>query len=182
VKDIPARRCGEGLAWTIARSALSWCSRSASPQHAAANFSTGYFENTPPMMPGASSASGSFRQLEGGGVRAGRAGRHAAAAPSCNTSFNTGLGGRLGLEPFQLGLGTHVLLRGAIQRRARGRGIKLALGLAERLGRRAPQLGLARGLPIHMIMLLIILHSGGKFKPAQRIQGGTAFLRQLDQV
>jgi hypothetical protein len=41
----------------------------------------------------------------------------------------------LALSPLQLGLGPHELLRGGIQRRARGRGIKLALGLAPPRGR-----------------------------------------------
>jgi hypothetical protein len=43
------------------------------------------------------------------------------------------LGPSFGLQPLQLSFGTHQLLGGGVQRRARGRGIKLALGLAERL-------------------------------------------------
>jgi hypothetical protein len=39
--------------------------------------------------------------------------------------------GDLGLQPLQLGLGTQELLRGGVQRRAHGRSIELALGLAE---------------------------------------------------
>jgi hypothetical protein len=41
--------------------------------------------------------------------------------------------GRLSLKLLQLGLGAHELLRGGVQRRARGRSIEVALGLGERL-------------------------------------------------
>jgi hypothetical protein len=43
----------------IARSALSWCSRSGSPYHSAGTCSAGSFGNMPLTMPGASSPSGS---------------------------------------------------------------------------------------------------------------------------
>ena len=99
----------EQKSWTIARSARSWCSRSASPCRAAGTCSGGSFANMPPMMPGASSPSGwSSSSRDQGSSWMSTPGSCASAHLRRLILRRIRLGPDL--EPLQLGLGTHELL------------------------------------------------------------------------